>query len=1056
MKKLFIAIMIVSLLSISVPQKVEAQYIDIMNLAKEFPLDTIATVIGKIMLKKLTAQTVNWINSGFKGKPAFITDSNQFFLDIGDNTASQFLSETQLNKLCSPFKAEVRLALVKNYIQEDNYTCTLDTLKNNYDAFISDFSKGGWTGWFEMTQTSAGNPYSAYLAAESKLLTTVQNNKARKETQLDQSGGLLSLEKCKEGMEMTMEKAKRLTGANFSDILTPGFLESQGLPELGECAESEKETVTPGIAIDKALGDSLGSGWRQLQAADEINEILTALVSQFMSKVFGDKGGLAGVSKSSNSSPSFTSQLENEPEPPPIDPGQLQITPTTMVCLTNEDTGEQTCEIKPGIIKGPEWLENIVPIDGETGKGPGTPGEIPPGLSGICDSIASERGKFPAGTISRENIRTIIENAAGSNNASGWGMLEKKSGANCTGVSCDIVFHGPTCYIYDVLGSATGSGDLGGPATPQCNFAGGNMDRSRWVGVGSDTRGSGPCAVVIPEGGTPPGGKSPCLTTGNIYASFLREALTFTLEKNQALANSLNNKENSLKFLALVVEELKIFGVNATEKVLNGNNNPSSGDLIAIWKTGDTTMERYDAIIGVNAGDRTIASAVTSEQFVGFIPLNCTISGGGTNCGCPTTPPPPAPIVPTVNLSVSPSSIVPGSSSIITWSSNNATSCTSSGAWTGTRAISGSQTVSPTVTSTYTISCSGTGGTKSQSVQLTVSTGTPPISPITLPSDYFTFVVIPDTQGYTAYDSVNYKGFTNITNWIVKNFSGLKIKAAAQVGDLISESYQAYQWVNASNAMKILDDAKVPYGILAGNHDFSTTTPQTTDVFARYFPVSRYNKNFWWGGSSDSNNSNSYILFSGGGENYVLISMRYTTPSNRVADATWANSIIKKYPSSKIILSTHAYLNYQGLRQYQDQTNGGPITSYENLWTDIVYPNSNVFMVISGHDMPKGEASRIDKNITGKNVYQLLSNYQSNGAGGQGRLRKMTFAPSQNKIYIQTLATSLATTTCIDGTIGKNMKYRVDGCYETDSNSEFILDLNTGTVNPGPFELKLP
>ena len=201
---------VVSLLSFSVPQKAEAQYIDVIQLPKEFALDTIAVIIGKIMLKKLTAQTVNWINSGFKGNPAYVTDPGQFFLDIGDNTASQFLSETQLNKLCSPFKAQVRLALVKNYIQEDNYVCTLDTLKNNYEAFMSDFSKGGWTGWFEMTQTSAGNPYSAYFAAESKMLTTVQNNKEKKETQLGQNGGFLSSEKCKKGMEMTIEKATRI------------------------------------------------------------------------------------------------------------------------------------------------------------------------------------------------------------------------------------------------------------------------------------------------------------------------------------------------------------------------------------------------------------------------------------------------------------------------------------------------------------------------------------------------------------------------------------------------------------------------------------------------------------------------------------------------------------------------------------------------------------------------------------------------------------------------------------------------------------------------------
>jgi len=330
--------------------------------------------------------------------------------------------------------------------------------------------------------------------------------------------------------------------------------------------------------------------------------------------------------------------------------------------------------------------------------------------------------------------------------------------------------------------------------------------------------------------------------------------------------------------------------------------------------------------------------------------------------------------------------------------------------------------------------------------------------PITLPSDYFTFIVIPDTQVYsdpTGYGKDYSKSFTDITKWIAKNYVPLKIKMVAHVGDVVDNYNQPNQWKIASNAMKVLDNADVPYGILAGNHD-NDKSPSGTATFGKYFPPSRFSDKPWWGGSSDSYNSNSYVLFSGGGQSYVLINLRYTRPANKKADAEWANSIIKKYPSRKIIISTHGYLNYQGLRRYQNQYTKGPITSFEHLWTDIAYPNPNVFMMVSGHDAPVGEAYRIDKNKGGQYVYQILSNYQANGKGGEGRLRKMTFVLSQNKIYVQTFATSLNKETCVDSKIGKKMVYRADGCYETDSNSEFILDLKTGKKIAGPFELKLP
>ena len=79
---------------------------------------------------------------------------------------------------------------------------------------------------------------------------------------------------------------------------------------------------------------------------------------------------------------------------------------------------------------------------------------------------------------------------------------------------------------------------------------------------------------------------------------------------------------------------------------------------------------------------------------------------------------------PTVTLSASPESITVGTSSVLTWSSTNADTCTASGAWSGTKSTSGSVTVTPSATSTYTLSCTGGGWTPSQSVTITVSAST--------------------------------------------------------------------------------------------------------------------------------------------------------------------------------------------------------------------------------------------------------------------------------------------------------------------------------------------
>jgi hypothetical protein len=81
--------------------------------------------------------------------------------------------------------------------------------------------------------------------------------------------------------------------------------------------------------------------------------------------------------------------------------------------------------------------------------------------------------------------------------------------------------------------------------------------------------------------------------------------------------------------------------------------------------------------------------------------------------------------LPTVAFSASPSSISPGKISTVTWSSTNAASCMAGGGWTGAKATSGTLAVSPPSTTSYTLACTGAGGT-SPVANATVAVGASP------------------------------------------------------------------------------------------------------------------------------------------------------------------------------------------------------------------------------------------------------------------------------------------------------------------------------------------
>ena len=80
-----------------------------------------------------------------------------------------------------------------------------------------------------------------------------------------------------------------------------------------------------------------------------------------------------------------------------------------------------------------------------------------------------------------------------------------------------------------------------------------------------------------------------------------------------------------------------------------------------------------------------------------------------------------APTVPSVTITVNPSSATLGAPAVLTWSTTSATSCTANGNWTGVQNTSGSTSVTPLQPGSYTygLSCSGPAGSGSGSATLT-------------------------------------------------------------------------------------------------------------------------------------------------------------------------------------------------------------------------------------------------------------------------------------------------------------------------------------------------
>jgi peptidoglycan-associated lipoprotein len=90
-------------------------------------------------------------------------------------------------------------------------------------------------------------------------------------------------------------------------------------------------------------------------------------------------------------------------------------------------------------------------------------------------------------------------------------------------------------------------------------------------------------------------------------------------------------------------------------------------------------------------------------------------------------PPPPPPPAPTASISVNPNTIQAGQSASLTWETTNATDVSIDGI--GAVQPNGSQSVSPSDSTTYHLVAKGSGGTQEATARLTVTQAPPPPPP---------------------------------------------------------------------------------------------------------------------------------------------------------------------------------------------------------------------------------------------------------------------------------------------------------------------------------------
>jgi len=292
-------------------------------------LDAVAKIAMKAVIKKLTDDTVKWINTGANGNPMFVTDPGQYFTDVANGLASDFIggADSPLNFLCTPFAQNIKLSLRSNYATRQIYNpqCTFTGIA----GFLKDgFNRGGWQDWFNVTQNAENNPYDSYLNAQVELDSRIQSALKIKQDQLNWGSGFFSTQTCTK----TFQEAEDEYKGRDVTVLYPG-INPDGCD--GTKGSEVGPIKTPGSVVGSQLNKVLGLGADDLTLARSFDDVVSALVG-FLTKKILNNGGLLGANSSDTGTKGVETGTGLTPGPQDFGPG---TDPTSGVTCAPNKTG---------------------------------------------------------------------------------------------------------------------------------------------------------------------------------------------------------------------------------------------------------------------------------------------------------------------------------------------------------------------------------------------------------------------------------------------------------------------------------------------------------------------------------------------------------------------------------------------------------------------------------------------------------------------------------------------------------------------------------------------
>jgi hypothetical protein len=302
---------------------------------RENCLNGVAYAVAKNLLQQVASKTMNWINTGLDGNPFYVRDIDSYLNNIKNEKVSAFLNQIPNDDPVFGYAVKSVITQQVTGRSDGLLTKVMNTPQAQaYQNFQNDFTQGGWSAFLNMNNNALG----AYFKATDRLSNDINTAEQNTKDEIAAGNGFLNMKKCVEYEKPatpptpTPTSCSYIFPSNYASCCTaPGASTVnarqcnaytggyQGPVPAGTTSTTSVvttiprciryETVTPGSVIAAQAAIVTTTSVRQLEQADQINEVLGAFFDQQLNRLFSTGlGGLTGAQNGSGTNIIYDSQ----------------------------------------------------------------------------------------------------------------------------------------------------------------------------------------------------------------------------------------------------------------------------------------------------------------------------------------------------------------------------------------------------------------------------------------------------------------------------------------------------------------------------------------------------------------------------------------------------------------------------------------------------------------------------------------------------------------------------------------------------------------------------